>query len=1137
MKKNNGLRFYEKIISKIIVSGILFLFISASAIAGEADSNNTLLTLKLSNVTIRNVLEVIEKKSDYVFIFSDDNLSDLNAKVNVEATSQPVNNVLTDVFKSTDLSYHINERQITIIRREEPVQQEKSLKMSGVVIDEKSLPMIGVTVQEIGTSNIVVTDMDGKFSMYNLTYGSTLRFSFIGYKPQEIKLTDQTSLTVKMEEDILGLGEIVVIGYGTQKKESLIGAISTIKPATLQVNQSRSLTNALAGQVVGVIAVQRSGEPGNDASDFWIRGISSFQSAGTTPLVLVDGIERSLNNISPEEIESFSLLKDATATAVYGVRGANGVILVQTKRGQLGKPSITLKTDYGISTPTQLPHFVNGAKYMEVMNAANKLSGNASDIYSPEAITATRNGTDPDLYPNVNWLKEVTQDWVTNSRVTMDINGGSERLRYSLVGSYFNENGITVTDPKVEYDASNRLSRYNLRSNVDLDLTPSTVVNVSIGGYIVNKNTPGKSPTDIIYLAFKNTPIVHPVLYSNGQIPALTSQTNPWAASTQSGFISTYNNSVQSTFSVTQDIGKLYKTVDGLKAKGIFSFDAYSWSQFNRTKTPTTYFATGRDTDGNLLTSITNEGSNFLGFEKYSGGTRAMYIETQLSYSHRFAFNHQVDGLILYNMRDYVNADATTAIASLPYRNQGIAARLSYSFRNTYFIESNFGYNGSENFKKGNRWGFFPSIAAGWMISSEPFMISTKDLISKLKIRGSYGLVGNDQLSGRRFPYISTIAAGDINAGDGYYFGVGGDQYYAGYSESDFGVDLSWETVKKADLGLELGLWGAVNIQVDYFHERREDIFMQRKIIPETAGYKSNPWANFGVVENQGFESSLEINKNFGQDFFLSVRGNFTYAKNKIIEYDEAESLKKTTRSRTGQSVNRYYGLTATDLFQEEDFAADGTLVNGIPRHSFGVVKPGDIRYEDTNKDGKIDSYDYHPIGKPSVPEIVYGFGFSAQYKDFDLSAFFQGATNYSIMIQGDMLIPGSGGGGLGNIYSNCDDRWDPANPYKEKVFWPRLSINKSANNMLYSTWWLKDASYIRLKNFEMGYTLPEQWQKKVAMRDARIFFRGTNLFTWSAFKMWDPELGSIDHPELGSSDGLAYPPMKVCSFGLQVTF
>ncbi|MGV8138497.1 MAG: TonB-dependent receptor [Mangrovibacterium sp.] len=1111
------------------ISFLLVCWLSLPAFSEESDSKNTLLTLQMKDVSIREVFDAVEKKSEYVFIFSNDDLDELNRKVDVQVTLKPLDQILSDIFMSTNLGFRINDRQVTILRKEGPKTQDQSLKVAGMVRDAEGLPLIGVNIQQIGTTNTVITDVDGKFTIYNLSPTSTLRFSYIGYKPIEFKLKGETSLNVTMEEDVQGLNEVVIVGYGSQKRESVIGAITTVKPSTLQINQTRSVTNALAGQVVGVIAVQRSGEPGNDASDFWIRGISSFQSAGTTPLVLVDGIERSLSNISPEEIESFSLLKDATATAVYGVRGANGVILIQTKRGQLGKPSITVKADYGLSTPTQLPDFVDGAKYMEVMNTANHLSGYNTDMYSQEAINATRNGTDPDLYPNVNWLDDVTNDWVSNARTTIDINGGSERLRYSLVASYFGEKGITVTDPSVEYDASNKLSRYNIRSNVDLDLTSSTQVNVSIGGYILNKRTPGIEPTDIIYLAFKNTPIVHPVIYSNGQIPANTSQTNPWAASTQTGYIATYNNSLQSTFTVTQDIGKLYQPLDGFKGKMVFSFDAYSWNQFKRTKSPTTYFASGRDDQGNLLTSITNEGSEFLGYDKTAGGNRAMYLETQISYSKKLNDLHQVDGLILYNMRDYINADAKTAILSLPYRNQGIAGRVSYSFKDTYFIEGNFGFNGSENFKSGNRWGFFPSIAAGWMISNEAFMAGQTEVLSKLKVRGSYGLVGNDQLSGRRFPYLSTIKTGVADDGDGYTFGVDGDQTYTGYMEGDFGVDLSWETVKKTDIGIEIGLWDAVNFQADYFHERREDIFMQRKTLPELSGFTTNPWANFGIVENGGFESSLEVNKKFGKDFFLSVRGNFTYAKNKIIEYDEAESLKQTPRSHTGQSLNRYYGLTAVDLFQEEDFKADGSLVTGIPEHSFGVVKPGDIRYEDTNLDEKVDAYDYHPIGKPYVPEIVYGFGFSTRYKNFDLSAFFQGATNFSVMIQGDMLIPGSGGGGLSNIYANADDRWDPANPYKEEVFWPRLSVNKSSNNMLYSTWWLKDASYIRLKNFELGYTLPEKWQKAAAMRDARFFLRGTNLFTWSAFDMWDPEIGS--------SDGLKYPPMKVFSLGVQITF
>ncbi len=1113
-------------ILKLIV--ILLLAFSLKTFAEGAYSKNILLTLNLSDVTIRKVFEEIEKKSEYVFIYSDEELNDLNTKVNVNVVSKTLNEILSETLQPVHLGYRINDRQVTILRKEAPQKQKQNLKVSGIVRDNNKVPLIGVNIQQVGTINAVITDNDGKFTIYNLTPNSALRFSYIGYKPLEYKLTEnETELDIVMDEDVQGLEEIVVVGYGSQKRESVIGAITTVKPSSLQINQTRSVTNALAGQVVGVIAVQRSGEPGNDASDFWIRGISSFQSAGTSPLVLVDGIERSLSNISPEEIESFSILKDATATAVYGVRGANGVILIQTKKGQLGKTRITVKADYGISTPTQLPDFVDGAKYMEVMNVANRLSGNVTDMYSQEAIDVTRNGTDTDLYPDVNWLDEVTNKWVYNGRTTLDINGGSERLRYSLVASYFGEKGITVTDPDVDYDATNRLSRYNIRSNVDLDLTSSTNVNVSIGGYILNKNTPGISPTDIIYLAFKNTPIVHPVIYSNGQIPANTSQTNPWAASTQSGYISTYNNSLQSTFSVIQDIGKLYEPLNGLKAKVVFSFDAYSWTQFKRTKSPTTYFASGRDGEGNLLTSITNEGDEFLSYSKSSGGNRAMYLETQLSYSKKIAEKHQIDGLFLYNMRDYVNADATTSILSLPYRNQGIAGRVSYSFNEIYFIEGNFGYNGSENFKNGNRWGFFPSVAVGWMVSNEPFMTGKTDVLSKLKLRCSYGLVGNDQLSGRRFPYLSTINSTKLE--DGYSFGVSGDQTYIGYSEGDFGVNLSWETVKKADIGLELGLWNAINFQADYFHERREDIFMQRKTIPETAGFTTNPWANFGIVENSGFEASLEVNKKFGKDLFLSVRGNFTYAKNKIIEYDEAESLKATIRSHTGQSLKQYYGLKAIDLFQEEDFKADGSLVDGSPEHTFGVVKPGDIQYEDTNKDGKVDAYDYHPIGKPYVPEIVFGFGFSTRYKNIDLSAFFQGATNFSNMLQGSMLIPGSGGGGLGNIYANCDNRWDPENPYRKEVFWPRLSVNESTNNMRYSTWWLKDASYIRLKNFELGYTIPKKIQKTAAMRDARIFFRGTNLLTWSAFDMWDPEIGS--------SDGLKYPPMKVLSVGVQVTF
>jgi len=1112
----------------ISIGTLLFLLLVmfVSPVAGSQQM--PLLSIRV-NGSIKDALHVIEKKSNFVFIYSDDISRDLNEKVALKADRERLDKILDEILAPKNLLYRVHERQISIIKSSRTQQSQKTkpatLKVSGRVVDEKGEPLIGVSIQESGTNNGITTDNNGYYTLYNVAGSkSVLKFTYIGYVPQEVTVGNSHQINVALQPDTKNLEEVVVVGYGTQKRASVVGAITTVKPSILQMDQTRSISNALAGSVAGIIAVQRSGEPGSDASDFWIRGISTFSSAASSPLVLVDGIERSIDNISPEEIESFSVLKDATATAVYGVKGANGVILIQTKRGKIGKPTISVKADYGVSTPTKLPKFVNGATYMEVMNIASQFTSQ-KDMYTQDAITATRNRTDPDLYPNVDWLKTVTKDYVPNGRVSLDINGGTERLRYSMVASYFGEKGITVTDPSVDYDASNKLSRYNIRTNLDMNLTPSTLINVSVGGYIMSQRTPGWSPTDIIYLAFKNTPVCYPRIYSNGQIPTYTSQTNPWAAATHTGFVSTSSSSIQSQFVVTQDIGKLWKPLSGLNAKGTFSFDSYGWDSFKRTKVQTTYMATGRDKDGNLMTTMTNQGSNFLGYEKGNGGNRSLYFEGQLNYSKRIAKDHQLDALFLYNMRNYIDASATTSIYSLPYRSQGLAGRISYSFKDTYFLEANFGYNGSENFAPGKKWGFFPSVAGGWLISNESFMKTLSSTISKMKVRASYGLVGNDQLAGRRFAYLSTIAGID-----GYTYGTSGDNAYNGYTEGDFGVNkLTWETVKKLDIGLELGLWDCLNIQADYFHERHEKIFMQRKTIPETAGFTSAPWANYGIVTNQGCEFSLEMNKQFSKDLFLSLRGSFTYAHNKIIEYDEPAALKKTTRSYTGNPIGTYYGLQAIGVFQEEDFLADGSLKNSIPQATFGTVHPGDIRYADTNHDGKVDANDYKPIGRPYNPEIVYGFGFSLRYKNFDFSAFFQGDACCSTMLSGDMLIPGSGGGGMGNIYSNWDDRWNPADPYKKNVFWPRFSTTKSINNNLPSTWWLKDASYIRLKNLEVGYTLPKSWQKAALMRGARVFFRGSNLWTWSAFNMWDPEVGS--------SDGLKYPPMKVYSLGFQVTF
>lgn len=1103
---------------------LILVFLNIGFVFAESTyGQKAQISLSVQNGTLREVISAVEKQTEFTFIFNSKTVN-TKRKLSLYAANEDLDSVLKKMFYGSDISYEIVKTKIILKPAVVPGQQQEktNLKVTGTVRDTSGEPLIGVNIQEVGTNNIVITGIDGSYSIYNVAGpNAVLKFTYIGFIAQEVKVNGNEVINVTLQDDAQSLEEVVVVGYGSQKRESVIGAITTVRPAILKTSQTRTITNNLAGQMAGIIAVQRSGEPGYDGSDFWIRGINTF-GENKSPLVLVDGIERSLHDISPDEIESFSILKDATATAVYGVRGANGVILIQTPKGQIGKPRISVRGEYGISEPTKLPKFVGGAKYMEVINAARILSG-LDPSYTDEAIEKTRKQIDPDFYPDVNWLDVVTNDFAHNQRVSTNINGGSELLRYSLIVSYFGEQGIIATDKATQYDSKLKLTRYNVRSNVDINLTKSTLLTVGIGGYIQDRNSPGVGVGDILNQAFVSTPVIHPVVYSNGQLASRPQGTNPWVSTTQTGYKKNYYNKLESTVSLKQDMGKIWKSLEGLDLKGLFSFDSYNNSEIARTKNPTTYQAYGRDDEGNLLTNLLVEGQEFLGYGKSSGGDRSMYFELQMNYNRRIKEDHSIGALLLYNMRDYVTFSSDNAINSLPYRNQGFAGRISYSYKDKYFAEANFGYNGSENFKKGYRFGFFPSIAAGWMVTNESFMNGVADILPKLKLRASWGLVGNDKIGGRRFSYIPTIGG----AGD-YHWGYTAQNRWGGLQEDQFGIpDLTWETAEKINFGVEAGFLNSINLQIDIFKEFRKDIFMQRKTIPEIAGYINTPWANYGKVENQGMDMSLEVNHRFNKDLLLSVRGNLTYATNKVTEYDEPESKKNTPRAQTGQSLNQHFGLIATGLYTEDDFE-NGSLKKEIPVPSFGTVSPGDIKYKDLNNDGKIDELDNMAIGKPFVPEIVYGIGLNLVYKNFDFGLFFQGSGNFTNMLSGDNLIPGSGGGGLGNIYDNVDDRWTPENP-RQDVFWPRLSIIASENNTQASTWWLRDASYIRLKNLEIGYTLPRSWQKKVAAKNVRLFARGTNLLTWAKFDMWDPEIGS--------TNGLKYPTMRVFSVGAEISF
>jgi TonB-linked SusC/RagA family outer membrane protein len=1014
-------------------------------------------------------------------------------------------------------------------------------KINGTVMDSKGEPLIAASVQVKNTANGTVTDTNGSYFIETGDKNAVLVFSFLGYKTQEIAVGNQINVNVTMVEDENTLEEVVVSAYGTQKKVSVVGAIENIAPTKLQTGISRSISNNLAGQLAGIIGVQRSGEPGRDNSDIWIRGLNTFQGF-TSPLILVDGIERSMNDMDPAEIESFSILKDASATAMYGVRGANGVIIINTKRGELGKPKVSLRTEYGGAMPTQLPEYVDAVKYMETLNSIRRENGETVDYYSQDRINMTKYGYDPELYANTDWIDVLTRDYSTSSRTNLTISGGSPLLRYSVVASYLNEQGIIVRDPNQEWDSSIKLDRYNIRSNVDVNISSTTLIRASVGGYLQNENRPPSGDASgLISSAFRTPPIL-PVVYKDGKIPL--DRENPWMSATQIGYARNSSSKIESTFAAEQDLKML---LQGLRAKLTFSFDSYTSGSVVRSKEVYRYKpATARNDEGELIFSSPSDGQEFLGHSvSGSFGNKTTYMEANVSYTNTLAERNYLDFMLLANRRQYDDGSA------IPYRNQGMAGRFSYNYDYRYIVEVNFGFNGSENLSPKHRYGFFPSIAVGYVLSEEEFMRDYKNIFSNVKFRLSYGLVGNDQMAGRRFSYLTTIEnTKDWRGSDAYYYwgADGSNVYRLGRQEGEAGItNLKWETVEKINFGLDLRLFNSLNLRADIFREHRTDILMARNsATPEESGIIHAVWANYGIVNNKGLDLTLEYNKRIDRNWDVSFRGTLTWAKNVIIEKDEPKAVIGTWKSQTGHSINTIQGYEAVRLCTEEDFNPDGTLRTmdeydadgnlvwkGLPVHSFtaGGLRPGDILYADKDGDGYITGDDSGPLdNKTTDPQIVYGAGVTVGYRAFDISVFFQGTSAMYRMIGNGYqhFLPGAGMGSIGNIMTNIDSRWTPEDP-RQDVFYPRLDWGINDNNIKPSTWWLRDMSFIRLKNMELGYTVPKSALTKISIENARIFLSGTNLLTFSKFKLWDPEIGS-DH-------GTTYPTMKSVQMGININF
>ncbi|MCK7554000.1 SusC/RagA family TonB-linked outer membrane protein [Chitinophaga sedimenti] len=651
----------------------------------------------------------------------------------------------------------------------------------------------------------------------------------------------------------------------------MIGAQSSIRAEELK-QPVANLTNLIAGRVAGMIGVQRSGEPGYDNAEIYIRGISTFTNS--SPLVLVDGVERSFSNVDPEDIASFSILKDASATAVYGVRGANGVILITTKQGKPGKVLINAQYDQGITQFTKIPKFADGVTYMKMANEAY-LSSNPNETlpkYSDERIKLTQDGTDPELYPNVDWINTLFNKSGQNRRARVNANGGSEKANYYLSVGYYDESGMYKSDKLADYDNSVKFTRYNFTSNLGLNLTPTTKVDFGASGWISNGNFPGNSATSIWSSAYTLPPILIPVKYSNGLHSQIRTAdvSNPYTLLTQTGYVSEFKSQLWSNIRLSQDLGFWVK---GLNVTGMFSFDNYNSHTISRTKTVDGYLATGRDADGNLQLEQTTIGTAYLGYNRSNGGTRQFYTEAAINYSNKFG-NHAVSGMVLFNQSDREDAFAGDFIGSIPYRYMGLAGRATYGYADRYLAEVNFGYNGSETFAPGARFGFFPSYGVGWVMSEENFFEPVKSAIQFFKLRFSYGLVGNSNIGGRRFAYISTVGGGN----GGYSYGANGiDNNIGGLDIGDYAVDVTWEKAKKSNLGIEARFWdNNISLVADLFNERRTGIFRQRGDVPNYAGVRTLPWANLGEIHNRGVDATLEVNKKVGKDVMIGFRGNFT---------------------------------------------------------------------------------------------------------------------------------------------------------------------------------------------------------------------------------------------------------------------
>ena len=1105
------------------------------------------VTLNLHNEEVATFIRQVEKQTPFTFVYRNSVLNP-KTRVSMVCEGQPLEKVLAQVLSPLGVQFSFNNNTVVLVRKTDestnrqstPKQgsasrQQDGKKISGVVKDDSGEPIVGASVMVKGTSLGTITNVDGEFAL-EVPANATLSVSYIGYVQQDVTVKNNNRLRITMTEDAAKkLDEVVVVGYGTQKKASVTGAISSVTTKDLVQTPQANISNMLVGKMPGLIAMQRSGAPGEDGSTLLIRGVSTFTD-NTAPLVMIDGVERpNYNGVDPNEIESISILKDASATAIYGVRGANGVILITTRKGKTGKPQLSYSGNVAIQRPTAIPSYLNSADYATLYNEAQRndtyVSGAAyMPRFSDKDIELYRNGTDPLFHPNMDWTGDFLRKSTLRTQHNFTLTGGRDRVKYFVSAGYYSQEGMyNHTKVDADHDVNAHNSRYNFRSNLDFVVTQDFKASLQLAAQVENVRTPGSGNSTIWREISWANPLSSPGLI-DGKVVRLQDvlgEQNPYGMLLGNGYDADSKNNVNTTLRLDYDLSRWL--LKGLSVHGSISFDSYYYSR-KKFRKSIHYYTPERDPNaaGGVVFVPKEEETVWAASADY-GKNRKIYTELGLHYDQSFG-KHHTTALLLYNQSKYYSPDLQYLV---PNAYQGLVGRLTYEYASRYLAEFNMGYNGTENFAKGRRFGFFPAVSAGWVISEEPFF-PKNDYVVFLKLRATYGEVGNDKIGGDRFLYLPS-SYGDAENKDLYKYNFGKASQPVNSQmvvENKIGnPELTWEKARKLNLGIEMNLLkNHLTVAFDLFKERRNNILANRNTQPMVIG-ANLPAYNMGEMENKGWELDVNYRNNI-RDLRYWARFNYSFARNKVLFKDEVQK-KYAYQMETGRRVGQFYGLLFDGYYNswEEINALD----RPVSAWNGNKLQPGDVRYVDVNKDGRIDDYDRVPIGYSPTPEIVYGFSFGASWKGFDLSALFQGAANVSIKYFGRSLWPFFNG--KESAKSLILERWT-ADRYGrgERIKFPRLSLNPNKdtdNNYKDSDLWTRDAKYLRLKNLELGYTFDKRLVRPLGVQSVRLYVSGSNLITWTDVIDLDPEAPSRG----GNVEINTYPLQKIYNIGLNINF